>query len=79
MSIGSSSLFSGWLLASVDAPRLPCFSLYPSAVPSGLLWPMQRLLGTADFLWGGGIFHTYYMDIHILFPYQDICLIFQVG
>jgi hypothetical protein len=67
MSIGSSSLFSGSLLASVHALRLLCFALYPSAVPSGLLLPTQCLLGTADFLWGGDT--SYYKDIHILFPY----------
>jgi hypothetical protein len=63
MSIGSSSLFSWSLLASVHALRLLCFFLYLSTVPSGLLLLTQRLLRTADFLWGGGM--SYSMDIHL--------------
>jgi hypothetical protein len=67
MSFGSSSLFSGSLLASAHALCLLCFSLCPSAVPSGLLLPTQRLLGTADFLWGGRyvILHGYSYHISL--------------
>jgi hypothetical protein len=45
-------LFSGSLSAFVHALHFLCFSLYPLAVHSGLLFLTQRLLGTVDFVWG---------------------------